>query len=64
MTVVQNAGNDTKGDRVPPTPSRLRGLLEDPAIATWARETASEQRITPLAALWLLAQALFLDPQQ
>jgi hypothetical protein len=68
MTVVQDASNDQRGGGggggVPPTPLILRGLLEDPAIATWAREAASERRITPLAALWLLAQALLLDPQQ
>jgi hypothetical protein len=63
MTVVQDASNDAGGGRVP-TPSLLEGLLEDPAIATWAREAASERRITPLAALWLLAQAIFLEPQQ
>jgi hypothetical protein len=50
-------------DRAPSAAWTLEGLLEEPAIGTWAKEAASERRITPLEALGLLAQALFLDAQ-
>jgi hypothetical protein len=53
---------DIRG-RAPSATWTLRGLLEEPAFGTWAKETASERRITPLEALGLLAQALCLDAQ-
>jgi hypothetical protein len=64
MTLIGNANDRISGDRVPSGKSSLEGLLEEPAIGTWAREAASERRITPLEALGLLAYALLLDSQR
>jgi hypothetical protein len=62
MTNIETTIDRATSDRVSSSAaSSLEGLLEDPAIATWAREAASERRITRLDALGLLAQALVLD---
>jgi hypothetical protein len=63
MTDIDSEIDRTASDRVPLSSHRLEGLLGEPAFATWAREAASEFRLTPLDALLLLAQALYLYPQ-
>jgi hypothetical protein len=60
MTDIENT-IDRASEQVSSAGLSLKGLLEDPAIATWAREAASERRITPMDALGLLAYALILD---
>jgi|HubBroStandDraft_4_1064222.scaffolds.fasta_scaffold3009337_1 hypothetical protein len=55
---------ETISDRISLPMGSLKGLLEDPAIGTWATEAASERRISPLDALGLLALALSLDSQR
>jgi hypothetical protein len=67
MTTTKNAIDLTTSDQFSLPAGNLKGLLEDPAIGTWATEAASERRISPLDALGLLALALSLDaldPQQ
>lgn len=63
-THIGNAIDRMSSDQVPSADSSLEGLLEEPAIGTWAREAASEGRIPPLEALGLLAYALLLGRQR
>jgi hypothetical protein len=64
MTYTETAIDSTMSDQVSLPAASLKGLLEDPAIGTWATEAASERRISPLDALGLLALALSLDGQE
>ena len=62
MTDVDSEIDRTASERIPSSSYRFEGLLEEPAFATWAREAAFKFRLTPMDALLLLAQALYLYP--
>jgi hypothetical protein len=64
MHYIENAFDRTTSNKRPSAALSFEGLLEDPAIGTWAREAAVERRVTPLDALALLAQALVLDARR
>jgi len=46
---------------VPFDPERYGGLLNDRELSLWAREAGAKYLISDIEALWLLAQALWVD---
>jgi hypothetical protein len=64
MHYIENAFDRTTSNQRRWGAFSFEGLLEDPAIGSWAREVAAERQVTPLDALALLAQALVLDARR